>query len=744
MRMKLPLLLALASAALTLPAFGQWTAYEGYDGQVVLTFQEGALEAAGLELVDVEMTEDPALYPNLIVDGEPLIFRADNETTSLVALRNPDGTFQPYGVIGGQFQSSEGFSLRSTATGDTVDFHDFIVKPTLVRNDGPGGERDPDYFFLGPANDPEAGFNLCYVKVLFSSTGYEPTGPISSHQSADLRVTAFDLIVTSGLANALGQPELEGRAIGAGQLNVNVLAYDKRWEHPDGQNVFTPYLGDDSSESDSAFLAHDKDVSLGILNAMTSSGHVGSFPNGRTGLSMATTSCNVGDVNVPWLKAENVLQEDHPGIGMNLLRRKDYDIGGVTVDRFESVGVSWVKHGFFALSNSQCTPCQNFSNGTFLGVGCSDTYGTSNNSNRFWLGPRDEWDPHAGTWEADGSFFDGLPANDNLRNENGGGLNSIDHKLEAFDSDLNNPNSDYYYESIYLVRDDVDINNNIGSRRTTMSWTGSSWNFSTPGSNPLIEGPALRERWGDVRTTRALQDDPNALPGAASDDGNVVLSSKVTDLGNGSWRYEYALYNWTLDRRVNSFSVPAFNSASNFYFHDIDEHASNDWTVTQTNRNITWTFPGVFESGHKVAGPIEWGTIYNFGFTSPFAPSKHDAVLGIHDPGEGGDSLAVLTQAPNGLGISANVIAPETNSTINLIVRGGANGNGMKLAAVGVNGVPINPLILTPSAIPFVNGEATLALFVPASVAGLEIDFLGAELNVTVVRKSNIMTLDIQ
>jgi hypothetical protein len=106
--------------------------------------------------------------------------------------------------------------------------------------------------------------------------------------------------------------------------------------------------------------------------------------------------------------------------------------------RFEQIGVSDMKHGFFALSNDDCTPCQHPSGGTFLGVGCSDTYGSSNNSDRQWLGPRDEWRSMPGTWECTGSHFSGDQA-DCVRRHGSSGHGSTDHRLVALDSELATP-----------------------------------------------------------------------------------------------------------------------------------------------------------------------------------------------------------------------------------------------------------------------------------------------------------------
>jgi len=56
----------------------------------------------------------------------------------------------------------------------------------------------------------------------------------------------------------------------------------------------------------------------------------------------------------------------------------------------------------------------------------------------------------------------------------------------------------------------------------------------------------------------------------------------------------------------------------------------------------------------------------------------------------------------------------------------------------------VNPLILTPSPIPFVGGEASLSLAVPPSVSGLDITFIAGDFDTSVVQLGNLMTLAVQ
>ena len=61
------------------------------------------------------------------------------------------------------------------------------------------------------------------------------------------------------------------------------------------------------------------DVSLGLLGDFNDVGHTGTYPTGRTGMSMSTTSCNFGTLQAAWQQA---MDPDHPFICFQLLREK--------------------------------------------------------------------------------------------------------------------------------------------------------------------------------------------------------------------------------------------------------------------------------------------------------------------------------------------------------------------------------------------------------------------------------------
>ncbi len=732
----------LASGVVAAQDLSEMTPWRVTGGRLQLHLYPDALEAAGLEVRDVVETatvDEPLVEET----SSPLMGFAVRDDSDLLVLRNGAGHVQPYGVLGGAVRLAGGFVLAAPDTGRAVDLHELEVHARWVRTDGPGGEPDPDVFHATRAGGPPGGhgpddlFRLCYAKVYFAD--YPATGGGPGHLALELRIRAWDLIATRALAQALGKPELEDRILGHGRILSTVAVHDGPWELPPGQNVFSPYQGGGEAHDASSPLLPDPalratvpaggagiDMELGGLQSLVVLGHDGDFPTGRTGFALTTIACNVGTVDIPWLRP---MDEEHPGIGMALYRELD--------GRFEQVGVSWIKHGFFAQSNSSCTPCQSPGGGLALGVGCSDTYGSANNGDRFWLGPRSEWDAHTAEWTCLGSFFDGTPV-DCERDEDGATTSDVDHRLEAFDVDLANPGATYWYEAFYMVEDDVDPWNNIASRRTVIVDDGGAFFATTPttqSGNPVVLGPAI-QRWGQKRTVADL------LP----DDGRVILAAQVTPLSGGLWRYEYALFNWSLDRRVESFAVPLSQGlASLMSFHDIDAHGDNDWVPAKSAGNLRWTFPGVFHAGHKVAGPLEFGTLYNFGFTSDRPPAVRDAVLAIHEDGPGGDLLLVETFAPDVLALTADSASPVAGGPLSLSVIG--DGASAVVAALSLDAVPFaSPLLVTPAPVRFAAGEAPVDLVVPAALAGSTVKLVALELDagLSVSGVSNVLDLAVR
>ncbi|MHC4611075.1 MAG: thrombospondin type 3 repeat-containing protein, partial [Planctomycetota bacterium] len=338
------------------------------------------------------------------------------------------------------------------------------------------------------------------------------------------------------------------------------------------------------------------------------------------GLAVATTSWNVGGADCLWFPMPI---EDHPFIIMNLYRLK--------ADRFEQIGQSWVKHGFYALGSTQCGgPCTyepGHSAGNWLGVGCTDTYSAPLNAGQNGLGPRHEVDPWTGEWD-----FSGSHNSQGTHSHNG-----IEHRIQVHDADLDptqNLGATYYAEGFYAMPDDIDAMNSASWKPVTVSGVpGGTWTFGMTGHWAMPEIGFAIDAWGGAQQTVLAQEVPPEE--FVSPDGRCVLAAKATDLGGDTWRYEYALLNIDMDRKVGSFSVPVTpgTTVANIGFHAVEHHDegvagySNDpWTATAAYEAITWS---------TLDNPVRWGTLYNFRFDANVGPDPDDVTvtLGMFDPG---------------------------------------------------------------------------------------------------------------
>lgn len=586
----LSIILLLTGAAAPAHAARVWTAS---DATVTLTLPDETLSSFGLRVADSRTTGEA---PITGLEGRRHAFVASD--ASGLRFRSKNGAFD--GFVGGRatlsFRGGLAFGAEHPVRGDALSpafLYDFVVEidPSL----------GPDQVVLRPATSSVSPLQVRNVGFLLD----EEHGLLS--------MLMGDIQVTPEWAAELGQPAMAGQWIGGFDLRMHAATASPKEE---------PVREEEGTEPSVTL-----DVTLAQLYGITSQGHIGTYPNGRAGLSAATTSCNTGTVNVPW---NSPMAETHPFIALALFREMNGTL--------EQIGKNWIKHGFFALSNDQCNlGCPGGGNGSQLLVDCSDTYSAGNNGSRFYLGPREEVDPFTSTWVACGSFFDEpvVPDGDCARDYNGSEPDGVAHRLEVEDADLDLPGATYYYEGEYFVANDTKLVNNIGWRECTMSWAGSNWNFSTVGGGLTPNYGLVVETWGDA-SKRA---------NVGVDDGEVVLASKVTDLGGGMWHYEYALYNWRSARGAHSIAIPVGSAnVSNIGYHDIDQDGGNDWTATLAGGVLTWATDDYATDPN--ANALDYQTMFNFRFDCDVAPVASEATGLAFRPGVG-TSFTIVTDAPS-------------------------------------------------------------------------------------------------
>jgi len=354
--------------------------------------------------------------------------------------------------------------------------------------------------------------------------------------------------------------------------------------------------------------------------------------------SVGTTSCNIGDAPVAWCDAPGgclggTLQiNDHPVIAQNIYRLKN--------NRFEQIGMSWLKHGWLS-TNSTAAACGPGSctippgGGDQLGIGCTDTYGSGLNGGTGNPGTCDfPSDCRLGQRSAINATTGDFP----MPYHNVAHTLNIDQRIQVAESDVDpalNAGASFWVEGQYLAADDGIANNafnNASYRGVTVGV--SPFNLSLTGST-FREQTALRAWTAADPTVQLLNVDiPGSNPGE-----RFEVARKVTNLSPGLWHFEYAIRNMNSDRSAQALQIdfPDGTFFMNIGFKDIDHHSgepysTTDWTpsVDVPTAVVSWA-TDLFTTDPN-ANALRFATMFNFWFDadSPSAPSHR---LTLFKPG---------------------------------------------------------------------------------------------------------------
>lgn len=158
---------------------------------------------------------------------------------------------------------------------------------------------------------------------------------INASLDRDILTVDGTMFLGMSFAEFLGAFDLAGWPVGAihGELILQPINSEGGFELPTGESTFAGGIAQGGGP----------DVIVGELNGggpyngWGASGGIGAY-------SIGTTSCNIGTEVLLW-QANTVW---HPVIPQNMYRLKD--------DRFEQIGMSWLKHGFCAIKpTSACS-----------------------------------------------------------------------------------------------------------------------------------------------------------------------------------------------------------------------------------------------------------------------------------------------------------------------------------------------------------------------------------------------------
>jgi hypothetical protein len=461
-----------------------------------------------------------------------------------------------------------------------------------------------------------------------------------------LGIAGGRLLISKQFANALGRPSDAGSIVGKisvgaamQPIEITQLVNGKR------KSVMLPPL-DQRAGPGTPTLVPGPDIIVGDLPNML---ELGTNSTGtQVGLGVATTSCNNGDQPVNFFALPDT---DHPFFPQNLYRMSG---GADNLERFEQIGQAWIKHTFGADELDACdlgcntNNCTQFSQ---LCPGCADPYLADENGTYDLLGSRAWVNPFTG-------FF---LSNPDPTNHNGHAHDDVSHRIRVNVADLNttlNSGATYFAEAAYLDPleytwcqthpGQCNMYNNASYRQFQVIGT-TNFTFS-PLDQTVRMQPAVMAWTG--ATVNQVQPDPG-------NDGIWFMGYKVTNPAPGVYHYEYAVYNYNLDRSIQSFSVAlgAGANLSNIGFHAPPQepgwandgtfnnqgYSSMPWAVTQASNSITWNSETFAQNQN--ANAIRFGTLYNFRFDADQPPQSANATVGFFKTGS---PITVAIQAPAG------------------------------------------------------------------------------------------------
>ncbi|HMN95860.1 MAG TPA: dockerin type I repeat-containing protein [Phycisphaerales bacterium] len=387
-------------------------------------------------------------------------------------------------------------------------------------------------------------------------------------------------------------------------------------------------------EGDTAGLAAP-DASVGALSTFSKYGNVG----GIAAYAIGTSTCNLGDAVMRWCGAPVpgfCVANEHPLLVQNLYRIK----GG----RIEMIGMSWARHAFCAIGQNLCGTCAAHPFGCdALGVGCSTPNTSAINGQQEFLGPRSQVDASTGAFPYPFNAPDAPP--------------TIGRRLQVLESALDpalNPDALYFGEVVVIAADDAaagNSSNNASHRRAIVgAFSSGAWTLTFTG--PTEQGAGAIWAWKENGLGPGVPDPSVTIePFAVAGDGNWVIGHKAAANGDGTWRYEYAIFNLDSNRSGQAFSVaiPAGTAVTNvgqsiIGHHSDEPYSTSAWTTSVTADSVTWATETFADD--PLANALRWGTMFGFRFDADRPPGGTTATLALFRPGAAPNpTLAVVGPA---------------------------------------------------------------------------------------------------
>jgi hypothetical protein len=215
-----------------------------------------------------------------------------------------------------------------------------------------------------------------------------------------------------------------------------------------------------------------------------------------------------------------------------------------------------------------------------------------------------------------------------------------------------NPGARYFVDAWYLVRDEGNIYNNMGSREVFPQFGGIIWNFNN-GLGPFVRGPTL-DRWRPADSTNFA----NRTMSEAR--GRVQLVSSVRALAGGEYRYRYALLNQdfttgvlggvpnypsvTNNVGISGFNIPLPSQAAllSSRVQDGDTNSANDWPSQRLSASLRFA--------QTQGNYLDWGTMMSFELLTDLAPIAGNLQVLTFN----GENLQIVGLVPDASAIFSN------------------------------------------------------------------------------------------
>lgn len=525
--------------------------------------------------------------------------RPDVDFHQVVALDIDDSSALEYTAISGMLQELVGGSLQfrgdlKLKVGDReLDLTGFTLRPKA------GQPRELELVDSGGQ-----------AWLLVDHVHYEAV-----NNDRQLSMRNLDLRVTPKFATWLGDPALNGLAIGSMEILAEVVRSAEPSVRPETCSNLDWPGEPNSNGSGQPSVA---DVLLEAMSSLDYKGCQGSCDgpggsaNGAMKFAPNATLRNTNNpltADIPWYQKFSgnfppYNNDQHPYFVWNVYR--------INADgQIDQIGRSGTKHAFLTVNVGCAENCGSH----ILGPNCGDTYSSGNNESTSSLGPRSEIIPYSGQWGRCGSGYD---ANcDGAIDPTPYG--AFDNRMLVRESDLeavSNPGAQYFFEGWYLVREDINIYNTMGYRSFTPSYS-STWSAASPGAFKL--GPALNQWLSHTNPSGIAASKEFNPPG----NGHLRVAMKARPRPTGGWRYDYVVMNFdfanvtttgtepnlrlTSSRGLTAFEVtlPAGSVTEQESFKDVDIDTANNWAMTKAGNSVRWEAPA---SGND----LSWGSLFRF------------------------------------------------------------------------------------------------------------------------------------